>query len=154
MHAVGFLFGLGFGFIIAAVRLNEYDVIHNMLLLRDWEPYLFMASAIGVAAPLLWLLERRRFHTPLAGRLLVGRSPLQRHHLGGAAVFGTGWAVAGTCPVPAATLLGNGTLLGIVVVAGILGGSAVRDGFVARRAQAEDALDTAMAPAPLSPIVS
>lgn len=152
MNRLGLLFGFGFGFLIAAARLNEYDVIHGMLLLRDLEPYLFMGSATAVAVPLLWLLQRRGWRTRFGGRLALGRAPIERRHVLGAMVFGTGWAIAGTCPVPAATMLGNGTLMGGVVVAGILGGIVLRDAVAARAlargtTPRHDVPDTAMAPA-------
>ena len=59
MNRIGFLFGLAFGFLIAAGRLNEYDVIHQGLLLRSPYMFLVMGSAVGVAMPVLWLLHRR-----------------------------------------------------------------------------------------------
>ena len=127
MNVLGLLAGLGFGFIIAAARLNDYDVIHNMLLLRDFEPYLFMGSAIGVAAPLLWLLQRRGWRTLQGEPLVLSRSRVERKHVLGAAVFGTGWAVAGTCPVPAVAMVATGNPLGLVVMAGLFVGLLLRD---------------------------
>ena len=51
MNCVSFLAGLSFGFLVAAARLNDYNVIHNMLLLRQSYVFLMMATAIGTAAP-------------------------------------------------------------------------------------------------------
>ena len=70
---VGFLFGTAFGFLLALGGLNEYEVIHNMLLLEDFQPYLIMASAVAVAAPIVWVLERRNWTTPFAGPFSPGR---------------------------------------------------------------------------------
>ena len=55
------LLGILFGCAFAGANLNQYDTIHAMLSLRDIHPYLIMASAIATAAPILILLERRRF---------------------------------------------------------------------------------------------
>ena len=142
MNRAGFLLGLGFGFIIAATRLNEYDTIHNMLLLRDLEPYLFMGSAVASAAPLLWLLQRRRWRTPLNGPLVVGRSRVERKHVLGSMVFGTGWAIAGTCPVPIAAMVAGGSLLGLPVMAGLFAGLALH------KATAEQPTASPATPAP------
>lgn len=90
MKLVGFLFGTAFGFLIALGGLNEYEVIHNMLLLEDFQPYLIMGSAVAVAAPIVWLLERRNWTTPFAGPIRPGRSKTERHHIAGSAIFGTG----------------------------------------------------------------
>ncbi|GAC1640857.1 MAG: hypothetical protein NVS4B2_30360 [Chloroflexota bacterium] len=71
MKRIGFLFGAAFGFVLAAAQLNNYTVIHNMLLLRDPQPYLILGSAILVAAPLLWVLRMRHLQTPLGGPLTI-----------------------------------------------------------------------------------
>jgi len=130
---VGFLFGTAFGFLIALGGLNEYEVIHNMLLLEDFQPYLIMGSAVAVAAPIVWLLERRGWTTPFAGPIRPGRSKTERHHITGSAIFGTGWAVAGTCPAPALAMTGSGAMLGVVVAAGLFAGLMTRD-YVETRA--------------------
>ena len=127
MKRVGFFVGAAFGFLIAAHRLNDYDVIHNMLLLREWDVYLMMGSAILTAAPLLWLLQRRGWQTPFAGPLRPQRSTVTRRNVLGSVVFGTGWAVSGACPGPALALPAAGTVLGVFVIAGMFVGIALHD---------------------------
>ena len=134
MNRTGLFFGAAFGFLLASVRFTDYDVIHNMLLLRDWHPFLTFGSALAVAVPLLRLLQRRGWRTPLGGPLKLSPSPVGRHHIIGSALFGTGWAVAGTCPGPALAMVGSGRLLGVFVVAGLFCGIALRDVVVARSA--------------------
>ncbi len=128
------LFGAAFGFLFAAAGLNQYDVIHRMLLLENVAPFLIMGSAMGTALPLLWLLERRRWRTPLGGDLVLRRWPVEPKHVWGAAIFGTGWAITGACPGTAATTLGAGGLSGIVLIGGIVAGIALRDSVSERRA--------------------
>lgn len=110
------LFGLAFGFLFAAAGLNQYDVIHSMLLLENFEPFLIIGSAMGTALPVLWILEKRGWHTPLGGPLALTRWRFERKHIGGGIVFGTGWAVTGACP----GTIGTGSLLGFVLMAGAL----------------------------------
>jgi uncharacterized membrane protein YedE/YeeE len=124
------LFGLAFGFLFAAAGLNQYDVIHRMLLLEEIAPFLIMGSAMATALPILWLLERRRWRTPLGGPLALRRWAFERKHLWGGILFGTGWAITGACPGTASTTLGAGSLLGIVLVVGIVAGIALRDATV------------------------
>jgi len=114
--------GLVFGFAIAGARLHDYNVIHNMLLLREADVFLLMASAIGIAAPSLLLLQRLGWQTPFAGSLRVPRLPVRRDTILGSVVFGTGWAVAGTCPGPAIAMVATGSLPGVFVMAGIIFG--------------------------------
>ena len=132
MNLAGLLVGTAFGFLIAAARLHDYDVIHRMLLLQELDVFLLMGTAVGVAAPLIWLLRRRGWRTPLAGPLTVPSSRVERKHLLGAAVFGTGWAAAGTCPGPALAMTASGNLLGIPVMAGLVLGMLLRDRLQAR----------------------
>lgn len=147
MNALGFLVGLGFGFAIAATRLSDYNVIHNMLLLREPDVFLLMASAIGTAMPLLWLLQRRGWKTPLGGPLTLNYSRAHPRHILGAVLFGAGWAVAGTCPGPALAMTAGGTVLGLVVVSGIASGLFLRDAIAARAAPVLEAAAPAPTPA-------
>lgn len=132
MNRIGCLFGAGFGFVLAAAQLNNYTVIHNMLLLRDPQPYLVLGSAIAVATPLLWLLRRRQWRTPLGGPLSIAPSKPERKLVLGGIVFGSGWAIAGGCPAPLLGMVAAGRILGVFVVAGLFGGLVLRDAVVAR----------------------
>lgn len=119
LNLLGLAFGVMFGAVLAASNLHEYDTIHAMLRLDEFDVFWFMASAIAVSAPLLWILERQGMQTPLGGRLSLSRSMPERHHLQGGAVFGVGWAIAGTCPAPALVMVASGALLGLVAIPGI-----------------------------------
>jgi uncharacterized protein len=127
------MFGAAFGFVFAASGFNQYDVIHRMLLLQDMTPFLVMGSAVGTALPILWILERRRWRTPLGGPMQLRRWRLERKHVLGGMVFGVGWAITGACPGTAATTVGGGSAMGLVLVGGIIGGIALRDVVVARQ---------------------
>lgn len=54
-----------------------------------------------------------------------------RHYIGGL-VFGTGWAVTGACPGTVSAMVGAGSLLGLVTLAGVLCGIALRDAVTER----------------------
>lgn len=127
LNLAGVIFGAGFGFVLAAARLHEYETIHRMLRFDEFDVYFLMGSAIATAlVPLRWL-ERRRTRTLLAGPLALSRSKPRRHHLIGGALFGAGWAVVGTCPAPALVMLSSGAWLGVVAIAGLFLGLHLRD---------------------------
>ncbi|MDQ3856648.1 MAG: hypothetical protein M3281_09690 [Chloroflexota bacterium] len=134
LNLVSLLFGAAFGFLFAAAGFNQYDVVHGTLLLHYLDPFFVMGSAVATAMPLLWLLERRGQHTPLGGALALRRWPVERKHVYGGVVFGTGWAVTGACPGTASTMLAAGSLLGLVLLGGILVGIVLRDIVVERQA--------------------
>ena len=138
---VGLLCGAGFGFVLAAANLHEYDTIHRMLRLEEIDVFLLMGGAIGVSLPLLWWLERRKTNTALGGRLTLSRSQPQRHHVVGGALFGIGWAVSGTCPAPALVMLASGAGLAIVTIVGLFAGLNLRDRQVKLAAGATTAGD-------------
>jgi uncharacterized membrane protein YedE/YeeE len=124
---LGFPLGVAFGLLLVLARVHEYDTIHAMLTLRDPYVFLLMGAAVATAAPLLWLLRRRRWRTPFGGPLAPERPALARRHLAGSAVFGAGWAITGACPGPALAMVASGNVLGAVVVAGLFGGLLLRD---------------------------
>jgi uncharacterized membrane protein YedE/YeeE len=132
VHLTAGVFGTLFGFAFTGAGLNQYDVIHRMLSLRNFDPFLIMASAMATALPILWVLERRAWVTPLGGRLALLRWPVDRSHVTGGVIFGIGWALTGACPGTASTTLGAGSLLGLVLIAGMVAGVGLRDVTAAR----------------------
>ena len=127
LNLIGLLAGIAFGGLLAGAQLHEYDTIHAMLRLDEPDVFLLMGSAIGVAMPGLWLMERRRVRTMFGGEISLSRSRPERHHIKGGVLFGLGWAVAGTCPAPALVMISSGAMLGLVAIAGIFFGLYLRE---------------------------
>ena len=132
MNPFTFLVGLAFGFLIVATRLSDYTAIHDMLLLREPDVFLLMGSSFIVAMPLLLMLRRRNWKTPLGGELQLNRVEVERKHLYGGALFGADWATAGTCPGPALGMTAGGSVLGLIVMAGLATGIFLRNGVAGR----------------------
>ncbi len=124
--------GLAFGVLLVASGFAEPSAVHEMLLLRSPRLYLMFGAVMATAVPLLWLLERRRWRTPLGGQVEIERTPVQRRHVLGALTFGTGWAIAGTCPGPALAMAAGGHVLGVVVMVGLVTGILLRETVKAR----------------------
>lgn len=127
MNVIGGLFGAGFGFVLAAAQLHEYDTIHKTLRFAELDVFLLMGLAIGVSLPLLMLLEKRGIQTVFGGKLTLSRSKIERHHIVGGSLFGVGWALAGTCPAPALAMLSSGAMYGAIAVVGLFIGLYLRD---------------------------
>jgi uncharacterized membrane protein YedE/YeeE len=132
MKYVGLLVGVVFGFVIAASGLSQYETIHNALLFQDLHMYFTMFSAIATAAPLLFFLRRRRWQTPTGEQVSIPRTPVQKNHVFGGLIFGSGWAIAGTCPAPVLAMTVGGGVLGVFVIGGLVAGTALRN-LVAER---------------------
>ena len=140
MKAAGLLIGIGFGFVLGWSRLTEYDVIHEMLLLHQFDVFMMMGAAVATAAVVARLLRAS------GARSLVGREPITwsvtkpaPSHLIGGMIFGAGWAISGTCPGPVAAQLGRGQFAALFTLAGIFCGVALF-GYLKQRREASAAL--------------
>jgi hypothetical protein len=143
-NSVYLLVGLCFGFLLTGSGLSRYDVIHAMLRFENWDPYLIMALSIGTALPLLWLLQRIGWVTPLGGRLSLAHRGIERRQVFGGAVFGAGWAITGACPGTVSAMIGGGSILGLAVLGGILLG--IRAFEATEEAQAQRATTAPVQP--------
>jgi hypothetical protein len=115
------LFGAAFGFLISWGQFSDPDQIRAMLLFED--PYLWqmMALAMGLGYVGLHLLERRRFKTLIDRTpIKLERTPPERRHFAGAALFGVGWAITDSCPGPIASQLAQGVGWSLFTLAGLL----------------------------------
>jgi len=120
-YLIGLIFGIGIsisGMANPAKVLNFFDVAGN------WDPSLIfvMGGALVVTFVGYWFVLRRaapmidaKFHLP-ENRNLDARL------LGGAAVFGIGWGIAGFCPGGALPALGTGRFDVIVFVVALIAG--------------------------------
>jgi uncharacterized membrane protein YedE/YeeE len=123
-HLPYLVWGLGFGVIIARAGAVRFDYIRDMFLLRSFQLYGVIGAAILTALPLFWWMQRasRAKGSSFKGlawphrRLTPGTLP-------GAALFGVGWALTGTCPGPAVVQVGLGHWVALATVAGILIGN-------------------------------
>ncbi len=101
----------------------------------NWRPQLMAVLGAGVVVTwVVYAFARRQsrpmvesvFHWPAAthidGPLLIG-----------AALFGTGWALAGYCPGPALVAMGSLTPMAIVFVLAMMGGSLAHQAFARHR---------------------
>ena len=103
----GALFGLG----LAVSGMTDPDKVLNFLDIGGrWDPSLalVMGGALAVSMPgFAWL---RRRGASLCGDGLAPAPParIDARLLGGSAMFGIGWGIAGFCPGPALANLAHG----------------------------------------------
>ena len=100
--------------------------------MRSWYLFAVFGSAVAVAAAGLALL-RRAGTTRYGGPLRLPHGPARRPHLYGAAIFGVGFGLTGTCPGGAVAMVATGGLGGLLVLAGLISGMWLR-GATARPA--------------------
>lgn len=127
-YCIGLVFGLGIalsGMMNPAKVLNFFDVA------GAWDPSLIfvMGGALAVAFIGYRLVRRRgaplldaRFHLPT-------RRDLDMRLIGGSALFGVGWGIAGFCPGAALPALGTGRREVFVFVAALIAGILIAKGL-------------------------
>jgi uncharacterized membrane protein YedE/YeeE len=135
VRLAGLLVGLVFGVVLSWSGMSDPDVIRGALLFEESYLFLFFASAVLVATVGIRLLRGRR--SLLTRERIDWRStPVQRRHIAGSVLFGTGWALADACPGPIATQLGQGIAWSLFTLAGVVVGIWV---FLRRQPSAIDA---------------
>lgn len=118
----GFLFAVG---LVLAGMTQPAKVIAFLDFFGHWDPSLafVMGGAIAVYMPLYRLALRQ---APLAGETysFSTMEKIDSRLLGGAALFGIGWGLAGYCPGPGVASIGAGATSALVFVAAMVGGMA------------------------------
>jgi len=126
------LFGILFGFILSRAGVTDYDVIAGMFRLTDVHLFGVIGSAIGTAALGFWALRRAGNRTISGEPIDLRRKPWQRGAIWGGLVLGAGWALTGACPGTSLVQVGEGKLVALFTVAGILAGTYVYGWFRSR----------------------
>jgi uncharacterized membrane protein YedE/YeeE len=113
--------GIVFGVVLSWSGMTSPEVIRAGLLFRDPYLFLFFAGAMLTALVGLRILRVRAPRALLTGER-VQWEPVtpERRHVVGSALFGVGWGVAGACPGPIATQLGQGIVWGIPTTVGLV----------------------------------
>ncbi len=123
-HLPYLFWGTLFGFIIARAGAVRFDYIRDMFLLKEFRMYGIIGSAIAVGMLGLEIFKRlKKAGHPSFAKLHIPKRQGTPGTVPGAAIFGIGWALTGTCPGPAAVQLGQGHWIAIATLVGILIGN-------------------------------
>jgi uncharacterized protein len=135
----GLVFGIG---LIVSGMADPAKVLGFLDLAGRWDPSLalVMTGAIAVGAPAFALASQRGRTLAGAPLQLPPTRPIDARLVGGSALFGIGWGLAGFCPGPALVGIGLGEIKAVLFVVAMLGGMALFEliEFV-RRPAASDA---------------
>ena len=122
--AAGTIFGAG----LTIGGMTDPARVRGFLdLFGDWDPTLafVMGGALLVMA-LAWAVQRRMQRPAFAeGFSLPDRNDLTPRLIGGSALFGIGWGIAGLCPGPGFAALAIAPGSAAVFVAAMLAGMAL-----------------------------
>lgn len=119
--AAGLLFalGLGLGGMMDPARVQGF-----LDFTGAWDPTLafVMGGALAVHAPLSWLIRRRKAPVLAPAFPPASKARVDGRLIGGAALFGAGWGLAGYCPGPALASITSGTGMVLLFVLSMFGG--------------------------------
>ena len=114
--------GTVFGVVLSRSGAADYDYIQAMFLLRDFQLYGIIGTAVVLTAPGLWWIQRHG-RTAFGSPVQVERKPLNRGTVVGGLLFGIGWSITGMCPGPILVNVGEGKLYAIGALARALVGA-------------------------------
>lgn len=124
--------GALFGFGLALSTMIQPEVVLSFLRFQDFGLLLVLGGAVVVTAIVYQLaprVMRRPWFEPTFGK---HPSEMNANTLGGAALFGVGWGIAGVCPGPAIAGLGAGNWPLLLSLVGLFAGAWVQ-GWLASR---------------------
>lgn len=127
----GVLFGLGMAI---SGMVDPARVIGFLDLAGAWDPSLafVMGGALLVFMPGYFLLVKPRQQSLLGDPIAAVPAPcIDRRLLGGAALFGVGWGLAGICPGPVLSLITSGQPLILLFIVAMVGGIVLFDRILA-----------------------
>lgn len=120
-YSRGFRFALPafmFGVAIHFIGFSNFAEVHEMFSLQDPRLILTFAVAVVITSAAIHLARPRE-------RRQLGRGKLHPGIIPGAALFGIGWAVTGACPGVVMVQIGEGQLLALVTLVGVLAGNSI-----------------------------
>lgn len=117
------LIGVVFGVVLSWSGMTSPEIIREGLLFQDPYLFLFFAGAMLTALVGLRILRVRAPRALLTGETVQWETVRpERRHVVGSVLFGIGWGVAGACPGPIATQLGQGIAWGVPTTVGLVFG--------------------------------
>ncbi len=125
---IALLSGAIFGFGLALSGMMNPARVRGFLdLFGQWDPTLaFVMGGAVIVMALGWFVQKR-MAAPIADKTfhLPDTTRVDGRLLGGAALFGIGWGLAGLCPGPAVASFATAFVPALIFVAAMLAGMAV-----------------------------
>lgn len=119
-----FVIGVIFGIVIFKSEAASWFRIYEMFQFEAFHMYGIIGSALGIGILAVYIIKKFRLRS-IGGepiRFAPKKKSFSRYMYGGL-IFGSGWALAGSCPGPIYTLIGAGYISIFVVLIGALLGT-------------------------------
>ncbi|HPF18306.1 MAG TPA: YeeE/YedE thiosulfate transporter family protein [Bacillota bacterium] len=118
------LFGGVFGFVLSRVGASDYNLIFRMFTGEDLKLAYVILTAILTAGVAMAVWKRMGMKGRGGTDVTIRKKPLNvRKNILGGAIFGLGWAISGACPGTVLAQVGEGKLLGLATMLGMILGT-------------------------------
>jgi len=117
------IFGIIFGFALSRVGASDYNLIFAMFTGENFKLALVIITAILTAALVMRILALIGNRGLKGEQIVVNKKPLNKHTVYGGIIFGVGWAISGACPGTVLAQVGEGKILGLFTMLGLIAGT-------------------------------
>ena len=118
------ILGVVFGVLLVSVGATDFDVMAGMFTLSNYQlPIVLSLGVITGAIGMLVVKRIKALSMITQKKITFNRSDLNTKSVIGAVLFGIGWAITLSCPGTAIVMIGEGKMIGLVVVLGIIIGT-------------------------------
>jgi hypothetical protein len=123
-HFVYLAFGVIFGMLLSFAGATTFDFYAQLFQFKNMQLSRVMASAVGVGVVGIYLMKRMKARAIMTGDQInfESKTPPKNWMLG-SLIFGAGWALTGSCPGSAPAMLGEGKLIVVPVLLGVIAGT-------------------------------
>lgn len=126
LKKIGYLLaGIFFGFVLSRTGASDYNFIHQMFTGENLKLALLMATAIATGAIGIQVLRLTGNKDVHGKEIQINKKPMNKYTVIGGSLFGLGWAVTGACPGTVLAQIGEGKLLGLFTLLGMVFGTFV-----------------------------
>jgi uncharacterized membrane protein YedE/YeeE len=138
MRGLFVVLGAGFGFLLSRAGATSQDFYAQLFLFQDLQLMWVIAAAVATGIVGMALLRLMYPYSIIAcSRLRFEGKPMRRGIVSGALLFGVGWGLSGTCPGSAPAMLGEGKLMALFAIGGIVLGTYLYGRVAGTRGQIE-----------------
>lgn len=110
--------GIVFGVVMTKSEVISWYRIYEMFRIESFHMYGVIGSAVLVGILVIQIIKRSKMKSFYGDQIeLIPKKISITRYLVGGSIFGFGWALTGACPGPMFTLIGNGFLVMLVVIA-------------------------------------
>lgn len=120
------MLGILFGIVMTKAEIISWLRIYEMFKFQSFHMYGIIGSAVIIGIIIVQLIKKTGFKSIEGSEIkfIPKANSIARYLIGGT-IFGLGWAMTGACPGPMFTLIGNGVLVMLVVIASAMLGTFV-----------------------------